>query len=224
MRRGFLFIFLVVLTACLAPAQNDKNRVVPKWEAFGSYTQVFTDYDFFQIFSGQSGVSEDLGSKKGFEAAITGNLNRFIAIEGDFSAHFGKENIQVGAAQPCGTPPCPVFQQDATWKRDLFAFLAGPQLTWRNRTRFHPFFHALFGLAHTTAVLETFGRGLNLSAPTYQTGFEMNYGIGADVRMTRRLSFRYSVDYGLADLGRNPSGAPQRVGVLRSSTGVVFSF
>jgi hypothetical protein len=103
----------------------------------------------------------------------------------------------------------------------LFDFLAGPEIKWRNRSRVTPFAHALFGVAYTTTTFKTAGPAGRLSVTDADAGFAMTYGGGLEIRITRRLSFRVSLDYGKAYVGSSAL-PPQRVDSVGYSAGIVF--
>jgi hypothetical protein len=219
--RGIMFAAILLACASVAPGQDNSGGPYPHWEVYAAYTQLRTSYDFFPLV-GDVKLTDDLNTNRGFEAAVIRSLNRFVGIKGDFSANFSSDGFNVNAAMPCGQPPCPGTLQPGTLNSKVYAFLAGPELSWHNHTRFTPFIHALYGAGHVDAAFKTSGPALDLTVLTYQTGFEMAYGGGLDLCITRRITLRYSADYGSAFMGKNASGGTQRVETVRSSVGVLF--
>lgn len=124
----------------------------------------------------------------GVNASVTGYLNKYFGITGDFSYH-RKEDRQV-----FGT------DDEDRIRTEVFYFMAGPKIKYRNPSRFEPFVHALFGGAHTKfKVNSTFpvaGGTVNQSFDTGATDFAMAVGGGIDVRLADNFSLRLiQVDY-----------------------------
>jgi opacity protein-like surface antigen len=215
MRR--LIIVMLLLACCASPTlgQSGKDEY-PKVEVFVGYSVI-----------GETGVSDeeaDIGfaTERGFEASVTRNINKYFGIKGDFSFHPGTDRGRATFTQPCTTPPCPLVAQDFEFKTRLYNFLAGPEFKARNRTRLAPFAHALFGVAHGKAILKTTGAALNLDTSESDTGFAMAFGGGLDIRATRRVGLRLSMDYNPAFITHTDTGARDRRDNVRISLGVLF--
>jgi opacity protein-like surface antigen len=218
-------VLLGLVSAPLSSAQTQSNDPFPKIEIFGGYSSIETSNHNFHFgpSSGGFNVSNtdfDEGGR-GFEAAITRNLNRYFGIMGDFSAHFSYDQGPVALTPPCSQPPCSPVTQSASVNPRLFNFLAGPEVKGRNHTRFTPFAHALFGITHTTATFSTSGSALTLSRTDADTGFGMTYGGGLEVRIVRKVSFRVSLDYSKAYVGSSDLPS-QRVNSVGFSVGVII--
>ena len=153
---------------------------------------------------------------KGFEAAVVGNVSRYLGIMGDFSAHFSSNEFAVPFTSSSSTTT-----QAGSINPRLFNFLVGPEFKVRNRSRLTPFVHALFGVAHSSARFQTTGPVINFSRTDAETGFAMAFGGGGDVRIARRFSIRGMLTYQQAFLGSNDLPR-QRVSALGWSSGVVF--
>jgi opacity protein-like surface antigen len=222
MQRLFVWLLLVLLCAPLSKAQKAGDSQFPKIEIFGGYSAIETNDHTFRFSPGFNSSNTDFDEGgNGFEASITRNLNRYFGIVGDFSAHFSLDQGSIPLTPPCPQPPCAPVTQNASLNPRLFNFLAGPELKGRNRTRWTPFVHGLFGITHTTATFKTAGPVLTLSRTDADTGFGMTFGGGFEIRILRRVSFRASVDYSKAFVGS--SGLPpQRVNSLGYSTGILF--
>ena len=197
---------------------QETAQSIPKIEVLVAYPGVVTEYFF--IDAGPSlAARTNLDSRRGVETAVIRNVNGYLGIKGDFSAHFGhyRDTDEIPCVRPCAT----ATQEVATHSK-LFDFLVGPEIKARNHTRATPFAHALFGVAHSTATLDTAGKALNLSRTVTHTGFAMAFGGGADVRIARGVSARVSVDYGSVSGGREADGTPERMASVRVSTGLLF--
>jgi opacity protein-like surface antigen len=150
MKKAFLVVCLVCLASFTAMAQD-----IPKAEVFGGYS-----------WAG--------GNFHGWNASITGNVNKWFGVTADFTGHYGSE--------PEGS---------VLIKKDAHSFLFGPRFTLRKK-RFSPFAYALFGVTrfHESATIA----GRQLSAA--DTGFSSALGVGLDVRVNDRVAIRaFQIDY-----------------------------
>ena len=216
MRRVLLSAFFVACCASLTLAQSGSNDDYPKVEFFAGYSAIG------EVNATEEEVDEGFASTKGFHTSLIGNFNKYVGIKGDFSLHFDSDEGAATFTAPCTTPPCPLVTQNFKLKTRLFNFLAGPEIKGRNRTRLTPFAHALFGVARGTADFQTSGPILTLSDKGSDTGFAMAFGGGLDIRATRRVGFRASMDYNPAFLGDSEFGRSGRRDHVRLSLGVVF--
>jgi hypothetical protein len=218
-------VALPLLLVCCAPctrAQGPSVHPYPKFEVFAGYSAIETNDHSLQFPDIGPVGNLDFDEKgKGFETAVIFNLNRYVGIMGDFSAHFSQNQFAVPLALPCNRAPCSDSTQPGTIDPRLFDFLVGPELKLRNRTRFTPFVHTLFGLAHSTATFRTTGSTINLSRTDGETGFAMAFGGGMDVRIIRRVSFRGFLTYSQAFVGATALPS-QKVNSIGWSSGVLF--
>jgi opacity protein-like surface antigen len=213
---------LVFVCVPLSKAQKPGNDQFPKIEVFGGYSSIETNDHTFRFRPGFNATNTDFDEgSRGFDAAVTRNLNRYLGVVGDFSAHFSHDQGPITLTPPCAQPPCLPVTQSAELNPRLFNFLAGPEIKGRNRTRLTPFAHALFGLVHTTATFKTAGPALTLSRTDADKGFAMTFGGGLEVRVLSRVSFRTSLDYSKAFVGSSAL-PPQRVKSVGYSAGVIF--
>lgn len=222
--KQWLFTVLVVLCYTpTMPAQVPASEAAyPKFEVFGGYSTIETNDHIFHFGRNFNVTNTDFDEGgKGFEAAVTRNLSRYLGIVGSFSAHFSHDQGPIFVTSRCGQPPCPRVAQNADLNPRLFNFLAGPELKGRNRTRLTPFAHGLFGIAHTTCTFSTSGSAGTLSRSDADTGFAMTYGGGFEVRILGRVSFRTSLDYSKAFVGSSAL-PPQRVNSVGYSVGIIF--
>lgn len=218
MRQLALALVLFTFFSSLAVAQNSENTRFPKLEGFAGYSGVLTGFVLIKTGPGSSGQT-DLDSVSGFEGGIIGNVNKVLGIKGDTSIHFGRYK-EPDFTVPCGLPACPT--QPANSHTRMSNFLVGPELKLRNHTRVTPFADALFGITHTSTAFRTSGAALNFSGSTGDTGFGMAFGGGLDVRIARRISFRFSSDYGLANGQTGPGGSSKTLDSWRFSFGALF--
>jgi hypothetical protein len=222
MQRLVACVLLVFVCAPQSRAQKSGNDQFPKIEIFGGYSSIETNDHNFNFGPNFNATNTDFDEGgRGFEAAVTRNLNRYLGIMGDFSAHFSHDQGPITLTPPCALPPCPPVTQNAELNPRLFNFLAGPEIKGRNRTRLIPLAHALFGVTHTTATFKTSGPALTLSRTDADTGFAMTFGGGLEVRILSRISFRTSLDYSKAFVGSNAL-PPQRVNSVGYSAGILF--
>ncbi len=187
----------LLLVACCAPwtpvqGQDADVKTYPKVEYFAGYSAIETNnHEFlFTAFKPVSGLDYD-EKGRGFESEVIGNVSRHFSIVGDFSAHLSSNTIPTQfTPQTCPQPSCAQETQIIKINPELLYFLAGPELKWRNHTRITPFANALFGLAHSTATLNTTGLFGNISSTDAGTGFAIDFNAGFDLRIARRASFR----------------------------------
>jgi hypothetical protein len=134
---------------------------VPKVEVFGGYSYLNADTN--------NQASPSRQSANGWEASVSGNFNRWFALEGDFSGYY-KSGIDVPALG------------GGTASLDDFGFGAGP------RVNVHPvFFHALAGVSHFTGSASGFSRS--------QNSFAGAFGGGVQWKLGPRWAVRASADY-----------------------------
>ena len=206
-----------VFCAHFATAQDTNARLYPRVEAFAGFAAIETNDHTFQFADiGPVGPLDFDENGRGVEAAVIGNLNRYLGIMGDFSAHFSSNEFSVPFTSSSLTATQPLSINPR-----LFNFVLGPEIKVRNRTRITPFVHALFGIAYSTTTLQTTGPVINFSRTDAETGFTMAFGGGGDIRITRRFSFRAMLTYQQAFVGSNDLPR-QRVNALGWSSGVVF--
>ena len=216
MYRLIFAAFLMTCFASLLMAQNASSQSYPRIEVFAGYLYSHdTPYTVFDFGTGTE-VESSFATHHGVEASVIRNLNRYLGIKADFSAHFHHDSFTVTA---CGVPCVP---QPGELNPKLLNFLGGPELKKRNHTKFTPFVHALFGVAHESTSFKTSGPVANLTLTNSETGFAMAFGGGVDIRLARRFSLRASADYNPAWIGRDDDGNRQRQNDLRISMGILF--
>jgi Outer membrane protein beta-barrel domain len=141
-----LVLLVVFLGLLLLPAMAADT---PKAEVFGGYqyTRVNVEGTGFNF--------------NGWNASLTGNVNNWFGVTGDFSGAYKTESgVSV----------------------KVYTYTFGPTVSLNHEGKVNPFVHALFGGAHLSASLEGTGGGTN--------GFAMEMGGGVDAKLSPHLAFR----------------------------------
>ena len=213
-----LFSSVLVLTcfSTIALAQSSNTDEYPKTEIFAGYS-AHGEANGRGISFGTGSINADYNANARFEASLIRNFSKHIGLKGDFSAHFDSSSGQ-GLVNSC-TPTCTSATQDFQLKTRVYNFLGGPEFKARNRTRFTPFVYALAGAAYTKATFRTPGPALNLLLKRWDTGFAMALGGGFDIRATKRVSFRGSMDYNPVWIN---DSIDSRRDFIRLSLGILF--
>jgi len=207
---------LLLGSALVGSAQSPTPNEHPKVEVFVGYSALGESGSRAISFGPNAAVDGDFEGQ-GFETSIIRNFNKHFGIKGDFSFHFNNESDR-GPVTAC-TPVCTTVTQDFQLKTRVYNFLAGPEFKARNSTRFTPFAHALGGVAHTSATFTTPGPTLNLLLKKSDNSFAMALGGGLDIRASKRVSFRASMDYNPVFVNDSTSGTRD---FFRFSFGVLF--
>ncbi|MEP6642853.1 MAG: outer membrane beta-barrel protein [Acidobacteriaceae bacterium] len=142
MRNFIGFALLFGMLSLAAAAQES----APKGEFFGGYQ--YTKYD--------GGTNAN-----GWDTAVTGNLNRWLGVTGDFS---GAYNSQNGVS----------FHD--------YLYTVGPVVSLRTNKAFTPYAHFLAGGSRASF------SGLGLTGSN--SGFAMMFGGGVDIAATRHVAIR----------------------------------
>ena len=181
-----LFVASLLLLLPLAAFAQDK----PKVEVFGGYSYLRTDEDFLL----------DNLDLHGWNTSVTGNINSWFGLKGDFSGHYNDYQISPGV------------------RADISGhlFLAGPQFTHRKSDVWQPFVHVLVGAARQ-----------HISVPTAtgrtkatDTAFAMALGGGLDAHVAKHLAVRlFQTDYVLTTFD---NGFDDTQHNFRLSTGLVL--
>jgi opacity protein-like surface antigen len=213
--------FSTALLLCLALgalAQKPNPDEYPKVEVFAGYS-ASGEASGRGISFGTASINANYGGNGGFEASLIRNFSKHIGIKGDFSAHFHNFSTSGLVTSCTTTTTCTSATQDFHFTTQVYNFLGGPEFKARNRTRFTPFAYALAGAAYTRATFRTPGPTLNLSLKRWDTGFAMALGGGLDIRATKRVSFRGSMDYNPVWINDSIDSRPD---LVRFSLGVLF--
>jgi opacity protein-like surface antigen len=177
------FAFLAVIlfsTYALAGAQTDKKPELFAGYSFESVNSGVTSVDVLPIGVTQTSLDNRF-NLNGFNVSGAAYFTRHLGIAGDFSAHFDKR-----------TDFFDTIPSQSNFK--LYNITAGPQYKFSGFSRFTPFTHALFGIAHRN-LTETLSSGSdNFTDRT--TSFAMNLGGGVDYELNDRFAVRlFQFDY-----------------------------
>ena len=213
----FLSVIVLMCSAAAALAQSTTSDDYPKVEVFVGYSALGEANSGRITFGPTASTDSNYATPTGFETSVIGNFSKHFGIKGDFSAHFGNDSGR-NPFTAC-TPTCTTTTQDFQFKTRVYNFLAGPEFKARNSTRFTPFVHALAGVAHTSATFTTTGPTVNLFLKNSDTSFAMALGGGFDIRATKRVSFRASMDYNPVFINDSSNGTRD---LLRISAGFLF--
>src|SRR5713226_580496 len=167
---------------------------VPRLEIFGGYSYLNADTNNLASPSRQSA--------NGWEASVSGNFNRWFAVEGSVAGYYKTYNVNLDLISP-GLGSFDVDVHD-------YSYLAGP------RVNFKPIFvHALIGGDHLS------GSALGFSAS--QDGFAAAFGGGVEWKVAPQWAIRGSGDYVLT---RHNIFGPQSFtqNNFRASVGIVYLF
>lgn len=226
MQKFFIAFALVLLAAPLARAQSDVRS-----EIFVGYSNLQAEGVPDRNDPSNTFSSNFFDRRKGLNGVLVsgaGYFNSVIGLKGDFSFHRNSDSssLVAGVRDSIDT--------------DVYYFMGGPVLKFRNDSRVEPFVHALAGGAHTRFDVST---TRNVTGGTTRTNFEVGstdfaaaVGGGVDVRLGERFSIRaFQIDYApvfLRDRSINVLGAAgaiqpitlegQRQDNVRLSIGVVF--
>ena len=123
-------LFLLAVAAVAIPWSTFAQESTPKAEAFGGYS----------YFRASDPATINL---HGWNGSITGNLNDWFGVVGDFSGHYGSPSIF-----GFGIPLVDVNQH---------SFLFGPRISYRGNDTVTPFGHFLVGVSRASAGLSASG-------------------------------------------------------------------
>lgn len=184
--RKLLFVASLLCLLPLAAYAQDK----PKVEIFGGYSYLRTDDDFFV----------DNLDLHGWNASVTGNLNKWFGVKADFSGHYGDLDISPGI------------------RADIngYLFLVGPQFAYRKNDVWQPFGHVLVGGARSHASIPTTAGRRRVT----DTSFALVVGGGLDAHIAKNLAIRlFQTDYVLTTFD---DLSDDRQHNFRLSTGLVL--
>jgi hypothetical protein len=190
--RNFLASILVLGLLSFPLRAQDSPRI----EVFGGYQYLHTGT---LHINGQDLPSSSEGFN-GWNASITGNLNRYFGIQGDFSGTYDTSN---GIST------------------HVYTYTGGPVLS-VEAGRIKPFVHALFGGIRNTGTAS----GVSIS----ENGFTVMAGGGVDAKLNRAIAIRViQADWVYYHFGSQTVEGVQipsfgQSNNVRISTGIVFRF
>ena len=222
-RQLFFVLFLLCCYAHVTLAQTKNSEPYPRVEVFVGYSanayftkeQVPNNISNFSPFFSDAG-----GGPLGFDVAVIGNVKRYLGLTADFSMYFDSPTGQ-GKFTVCQPGSCSTTTQRFNVDKRALYFMIGPEIRARNKTRFTPFGHTLFGVARSRAEFTTAGPAFSHSDSDTRSGFAMAFGGGLDIRLNTRFSLRTSLDYAGTFLGSADSDS-SRQDHIRFSIGVKF--
>jgi len=214
----FLSVIVLMCSATVALAQGTTADNYPKVEVFAGYSALGEANSSGVFFAPNLGISSsNYATPTGFETSAIRNFSKHFGIKGDFSAHLSNDSGH-GPLTFC-TPACTTATQDFQLKTRVYNFLAGPEFKARNSSRFTPLAYALGGVAHTSATFTSPGPTLNLLLKKSDISFAMALGGGFDIRASKRVSFRATMDYNPVFIRDSTTGTRD---LVRISLGVLI--
>lgn len=158
---------------------------------------LFGGYSYLNIDTNNLGPRQ---SANGWEAAVSGNLNKWFAVEGDVSGYYKNYSVSLAGVA-------------VNAKVADYAFTAGPRINLRP-----VFIHALYGDLRSTVSVSASGGGVTGSGSASQDVFVGLTGGGVQWKVKGPWSVRASADYVFT---RQASMTQNNV---RASVGIVYSF
>lgn len=181
---------MILTCASLAAAQSDYK----KFEIFAGYSHNRIDTGIDDDDLDLSDVIDEREGFHGFNAAVTGNISRYVGLKFDVSGHFKSQTL-------------PIFsiQNAVDVDSRLFNFLGGVQIKDNSSEKtFKPFAHALAGVAHgrnrvnirQVGCVAIFPSPCPVEETISETGFGAAFGGGIDIRANDRIDIRViQLDY-----------------------------
>ena len=171
-------IFVILAFAAFTANAQDHNKV----EFYGGYQYLSVDTGFDELdpqFDSRYGFH-------GFNASVTGNVQKSWGLKFDFSTH-SKDIFQ---------------DSDITVKLRTTQYLGGIQLknNEKDGPRLKPFAHVLAGVANQNISCTGFCSGAEGTSSTSlsetENSFAMVFGGGLDVKVHKRVDIRvFQIDY-----------------------------
>jgi opacity protein-like surface antigen len=213
----FLSVIVLMCASASALAQGTTSDDYPRVEVFAGYSALGEAGSRGINFGPTASTDSNYATPTGFQTSVIGNFSKHFGIKGDFSAHFGNDSGR-SPFTACN-PTCTTVTQDHQFKTRVYNFLGGPELKVRNSTRFTPLVYALAGVAHTSATFTSPGPTVNLFLRNSDNSFAMALGGGFDIRATKRVSFRATMDYNPVFINDSSTGTRD---LVRISLGVLI--
>jgi len=151
MRKIFWFSVVVLALSAFSLAEDTS---VSKVDVFGGYS-------FMRTGNGAL-VSGTTSNLNGWNAAFTGNFNKYLGLTADVSGLYNGNLSGTGV------------------DGKAYTFLFGPTVSYRTGSRITPFAHALFGVSRLSGTV----------ASTSDSSFAMAVGGGADLKVSPKFSLR----------------------------------
>lgn len=168
MKRTVFLTIIILSSFAYAFAQSEK-----KPEFFGGYSFESVNTGIRSSDLTTTTTLDNRFQASGFNVAGTGYLTKRLGLTADFSGHYDSRTDQFGVTS-------------GQTKFSLYNLTGGPQLRFRNSTKFTPFVQGLAGVAWRN-LKET------VTATTFTdntTSFALNLGGGVDYKINDRFSWR----------------------------------
>jgi opacity protein-like surface antigen len=190
MRRLTSLAMLIAACASISLAQSTDDYNI--FEFFGGYSHNRVDTGIDDNDPQLDDIIDEREGFNGFNAAVTGNINRYVGLKFDVSGHWKRKTFPISTAR---------LDLDSS----LFNFLGGVQIKDNSKeTRFKPFAHALVGAAHAKVNGDFSSDICAAVVPSpcpsdfedSDTGFAGAFGGGLDIRANDRIDIRaFQFDY-----------------------------
>ena len=159
--KKIILLGVLLLLASAAQAALAQNKL-PRAEVFGGFSY---------LPAGKADFPRD--NSYGFQCSITGNLNRWFGIVGDFGGQY-RTSTDLGLGYP-----------GLTARTSVYEYLVGPRFSIR-RERYTVFFHGLVGGSKGNSGLAGFS----------DSGYTLAGGGGLDIHVNNRIAIRaIQLDY-----------------------------
>lgn len=222
-------IAVIATLGSLAFAQD----ATPKVQVFGGYSMVHAGNGSFSAATLDFDLREQnspfgiASFFPGWNAEAQYNVTRWLGIVADASGRYGQPITGKGLAQLSGLPSLTGY-----------TFLIGPAFSFKNKTRFTPYVHALFGYDRASLSSSTI-TGVSTpvtSVGTTYTDAAVALGGGVDFKMSRRFALRlaqlddlhtthnFNRFYGSAFPTGIFEGLPTKENNFRMSAGIIVKF
>jgi outer membrane protein OmpA-like peptidoglycan-associated protein len=153
-------------------------------------------YSYFHMAPGNNLPKADFNGGSG---SFAYNFNRYLGLAGDFGGYHSGDYAGV--------------QNIST---NIFSYMVGPRVSFRNDSIVTPFVQLLLGGAHRGGGPAVLGNGPSLN------GFALATGGGLDWTLTKRFALRLpQIEYMMTRLDPNIAGIPSHQNDMRTSAGLV---
>ena len=167
-------ILMAIFIACSAPFTFAQNDDYNKYDVYVGYSHERADTGISDADPDVDDVFDEREGLHGFEAAVTGNISRYVGLKGDYAFHRKSFDVSDGVD---------TFEVDT----DFHTLVGGVQFKDNAReTKVKPFAHLMAGFTH--ARVNVSGPGINENDS--ETGFSGIIGGGIDVRVSPRVDIR----------------------------------
>jgi outer membrane protein OmpA-like peptidoglycan-associated protein/opacity protein-like surface antigen len=196
------------------PRSREQGNTTPKVE-------LFMGYSFWRAVP--DSTSNRIDAMHGGTTSAAFNLNNRLALVFDFGG-FNVDSLELSSLGGRFSPSRVVDVEG-----NVFTFLFGPRVSFRNRGRLTPFLQVLAGVAHADDVTLTGCPAPILACRPLpeETAFAVTAGGGLDFRVNHRIALRLLQAEYLPTRFRDPTSLTGDRGWqnnVRLSAGVVFGF